>query len=388
MIAAMKFVFFANTDWYLYNFRLSTALRLKSQGAEVTMLSPPGEFGQRFAAHGIRWLTLPMDRASLNPLRESVTLQRLVKLLKDERPDLLHNFTVKCAVYGALAARAAGIPAVVNAIAGMGYVFASNSVKARALRPVVGALMRGTLGRGHSRVILQNPDDADALAASRMVPAAKIRLIRSSGVDLKRFRPASGNVQDKQPLRVLLAARLVQEKGVREFAEAATLLKDQGRDIRFLLAGMPDPGNPGSVAHAEAQNWHDDGTLHWCGHVDDMPSLLSSVDVMVLPSYYREGVPKSLIEGAACGLALVTTGLPGCREVVTEDGVDGLRIEPRDPAALAAALARLDDDRALLRHLGDHARQRALLHFDERMVIQKTMDVYGELLPALAAARV
>ena len=383
----MKFVFFANTDWYLYNFRLSTALRLKAQGAEVTMLSPPGEFGQRFADHGIRWLTLPMDRASLNPLRESWTLQRLVRLLKQERPDLLHNFTVKCAVYGALAARAAGIPAVVNAIAGMGYVFASDSLKARALRPVVGALMRASLGGGHSRVILQNPDDADALARSRMVPAEKIRLIRSSGVDLARFLPMQGEACDQRPLRVLLAARLVQEKGVREFAEAAARLKRQGRNIRFLLAGMPDPGNPGSVSEAEARNWHDDGTLHWLGHVDDMPSLLSSIDVMVLPSYYREGVPKSLIEGAACGLALVTTGLPGCREVVTEDGVDGLRVEPRDPASLAAALARLDDDRALLRRLGDSARQRALLHFDERMVIQQTMDVYEELLPKLAAAR-
>lgn len=383
----MKFVFFANTDWYLYNFRLSTALCLKAQGAEVTMLSPPGEFGQRFADHGIRWVTLPMDRASLNPLRESWTLQRLVRLLKNERPDLLHNFTVKCAVYGALAARAAGIPAVVNAIAGLGYVYASDSLKARALRPVVGALMRATLGSRHSRVILQNPDDADALAASRMVLPAKIRLIRSSGVDLERFRPVSGGMPQRQPLRVLLAARLVREKGVREFAQAARLLKDQGRDVHFLLAGQPDPGNPGSVTEAEVRRWHDDRVLHWCGHVDDMPSLLSSVDVMVLPSYYREGVPKSLIEGAACGLALVTTGLPGCREVVTEDGVDGLRIEPRDPGSLGSALARLDDDRALLRQLGERARLRALEHFDERMVIQKTMDVYGELLPALAAAR-
>ena len=376
----MKFVFFANTDWYLYNFRLSTALQLKAQGAEVVMLSPPGEFGTRFAEHGIRWLTLPMDRASLNPMREIWTLQQLVRLLKAEQPDLLHNFTVKCAVYGAIAARVARVPAVVNAVAGMGYVFSSDRLKARMLRPVVSSLMRNTLGGGHSRVILQNSDDAEAFAASRLVPQQKIRVIRSSGVDTTRFRPVTDDTAAARPLRVLLAARLVWEKGIREFADAAVLLRQQGRDIEFLLAGMPDPGNPRSVTHQEAEQWQRQGVLRWLGHVDDMPALLREVDVMTLPSYYREGVPKSLIEGAACGLALVTTDLPGCREVVAQHGIDGLHVIPRDAQSLADTLARLDDDRALLRQLGDRARQQALQHFDERLVIQKTFEVYGELL--------
>ena len=377
----MRFILFANTDWYLYNFRLSTALQLKAQGAEVIMLSPPGEFGARFAEHGIRWLTLPMDRASLNPLREAWTLQQLVRLLKTERPDLLHNFTVKCAVYGAIAARMAKVPAVVNAVAGMGYVFTSNRLKARVLRPVVSALMRGTLAGEHSRVVLQNTDDAEAFAASRLAPPQYIRLIRSSGVDVQRFQPVS-RADAVRPLRVLLAARLLQEKGVREYAAAGALLRRQGRDIELLLAGMPDPGNPHSVTREEVESWQQEGVLRWLGHVDDMPALMREVDVMALPSYYREGVPKSLIEGAASGLALVTTNLPGCREVVSQHGTDGLHVAPRDANSLAEALALLDDDRALLRRLGECARQRALLHFDERMVIQKTFEVYGELLPA------
>ncbi len=377
----MRFILFANTDWYLYNFRLSTALQLKAQGAEVIMLSPPGEFGARFAEHGIRWLTLPMDRASLNPLREAWTLQQLVRLLKTERPDLLHNFTVKCAVYGAIAARMAKVPAVVNAVAGMGYVFTSNRLKARVLRPVVSALMRGTLAGEHSRVVLQNTDDAEAFAASRLAPPQYIRLIRSSGVDVQRFQPVS-RADAARPLRVLLAARLLQEKGVREYAAAGALLRRQGRDIELLLAGMPDPGNPHSVTREEVESWQQEGVLRWLGHVDDMPALMREVDVMALPSYYREGVPKSLIEGAASGLALVTTNLPGCREVVSQHSTDGLHVAPRDANSLAEALALLDDDRALLRRLGECARQRALLHFDERMVIQKTFEVYGELLPA------
>ncbi|MGH8086359.1 MAG: glycosyltransferase family 4 protein [Lysobacter sp.] len=376
----MKFVFFANTDWYLYNFRLSTALHLATQGVEVVMLSPPGDFGVRFADHGIRWVTLgTMDRASLNPAREAWTVRELVRVVRAEQPDLIHNFTVKCAVYGALAARLAKVPAVVNAVAGMGYVFTSDGPKARALRPIVSALIRGTLGSGHSRLILQNPDDADAFTRAGLVESDSIRLIRSSGVDTRRFCPPDGDCEPR-PLRVILAARLLWEKGIGEYIEAAALLRQRGRNIQFLLAGMPDPGNPGSVERAQVERWVAEGLVDWLGHVDDMPALLRTMDVMALPSYYREGVPKSLIEGAASGLALVTTNLPGCREVVAQHGVDGLHVAPRDAEALAERLATLDDDRALLRRLGDAARTKALADFDERMVIAKTVAVYGELL--------
>ena len=383
----MKFVFFANTDWYLYNFRLATALQLKARGDEVVMLSPPGEFGTRFAAHGIRWITLAMDRASLNPMREALTLKALVRVLRAERPDLLHNFTVKCAVYGALAARMASVPAVVNAVAGMGYVFTSDRFKARALRPIVRTLMRGTLGSGHTRLILQNPDDADAFVSSRLVPSQMIRVIRSSGVDTSRFRPAVTAAVDRRPLRVLLAARLVWEKGIREFIDAAALLKAQGRQIEFLLAGMPDPGNPGSVGREHVERWQQQGLVRWLGHVEDMPALLLTVDVMALPSYYREGVPKSLLEAGACGLALVTTDLPGCREVVARHGVDGLHAKPRDAQSLASLLASLDDDRDLLRTLGNNARKTVVAEFDERQVIADTISVYTELLGASHMAR-
>lgn len=377
----MKFVLFANTDWYLYNFRLPIALALRAQGAEVVMLSPPGEYGARFAEHGIRWRPMAMDRASLNPAREAVTLGRLVRVLREERPDLLHNFTVKCAVYGALAARLARVPAVVNAVAGMGYVFTSDQPRARLLRPVVSRLMRMTLGGHRSRLILQNPDDAEAFDSAGIVPPEHIRLIRSSGVDTSRFVPVQADPSARPPLRVLLAARLLWEKGIGEYVEAARLLRAQGRTIELLLAGMPDPGNPRSVDRQQVERWHRDGLVNWLGHVDDMPALLRSVQVMALPSYYREGVPRSLTEAAASGLALVTTDLPGCREVVARHELDGLHVQPRDAQSLAAALARLDDDRDLLYRLGRQARQRALEHFDERLVIGRTIDVYGELLP-------
>ncbi|MGO4550149.1 glycosyltransferase family 4 protein [Lysobacter sp. 2RAF19] len=377
----MKFVFYANTDWYLYNFRLSTALKLKAEGHDVVMLSPPGEFGERFQAHELRWIQLTMDRASLNPWREAQTISALTRILRAERPDLLHNFTVKCAIYGAIAARAARVPAVVNAVAGMGYVFASDAVLARTLRPMVKLLMRGTLGGKQSRLILQNPDDADAFVRARLVPQQHIRVIRSSGVNLERFLPVDP-IGEARPLRVLMAARLLWEKGIGEFIEAARLLHAQGRNIEFVIAGSPDPGNPRSASREQAQAWVAEGLVDWRGHVDDMPTLMRSMDVIALPSYYREGVPKSLIEAAACGLAVVTTNLPGCREVVSEDGVDGLHVEPRCARSLAERLAMLDDDRVLVRRLGDEARRKAMEHFDEQMVIRRTIEVYDELLPS------
>jgi glycosyltransferase involved in cell wall biosynthesis len=376
----MKFIFFANTTWYLYNFRLSTAQRLLGDGHEVVMVSPPGKFGKRLVEHGCRWIPLTMDRASLNPLRELATLTRLVGVLRRERPDIVHSFTLKCAIYGSIAARIARVPGVVNAVSGMGYVFTSDALKARMLRPVVKGLLRLALHNERSLLVLQNHDDAVVFSQSGLAAPEKVRVILGSGVNTFRFHPSNRTTHRYERLRVLLAARLLQEKGVREFIEAAAILRKQDRDIEFLLAGSPDPGNPHSISRTELRRWTEEGLVHCLGHVNDMPALLGSVHVLVLPSYYREGVPKSLIEGAATGLALITTDRPGCREVVTQDGVDGLRVVPRNAQALAECIARLDDDRDWLAQLGERAREQALKKFDERLVIQKTLEVYAELL--------
>ena len=379
-----EIVLFANTDWYLYNFRRSLALALREAGHEVLLLSPPGEYGARLRALGLRWEPVPMDRRSLNPLREAAVLAHLWRLFRRERPDLVHGFTIKCAVYGSLAARLAGVPARVNAVTGMGYVFTSTDAKARALRPLVRLLMRAALDGRDARLILQNPDDVAVFEQARLVAPGQIRLIPGSGVDCVRFAPGEsvgrGHAPDADtpPFRVLLAARLLWDKGLAEFVDAARRLHGEGRAIDFLLAGDPDPGNPAAVPEATVHDWVAEGLLHWLGHVDDMPALFASVDVVVLPSY-REGLPKGLIEAGACALPLVTTDVPGCREVVT-DGVDGLLVPVRDAGALATAIARLHDDPMLAARLGAAARQRALDEFDERIVIARTQAVYQELL--------
>jgi glycosyltransferase involved in cell wall biosynthesis len=373
----MTVILFANTDWYLYNFRRSLAFALRDAGYELLLISPPGEYGEKLRAMGFRWEPLPMSRRSLNPLRELALLWHLVKLFRREKPTLVHGFTIKCAVYGSLAARFAGVPARVNAVAGMGYVFTSDDAKARLLRPVVRALLRIALDGKSARLILQNPDDIALFKNAGLVDDSRVRLVMGSGVDCSRFKAGEGREVD-EPLRVLLAARLLWDKGLAEYVAAGRQLKAEGRVMRFLIAGTPDPGNPAAVPENTVRGWVNEGLIEWLGHVDDMPGLLASVDMVVLPSY-REGLPKTLIEAAACALPLVTTDAPGCREVVT-DGMDGLLVPVKDAGALAKAIARLQDDPALAAKLGAAARVKALAEFDEQIVIAKTIDVYRELI--------
>lgn len=373
----MKLVLFANTEWYLWNFRRSLALALRDAGHEVLLISPDGPYGEKLRALGLRWQPLPMDRRSLNPLREARLLWHLVRLFRRERVELVHGFTIKSAVYGSLAARLAGVPGRVNAVAGMGYVFISDSLKARVLRPIVRVLLKLALDGRNARLILQNPDDVALFEQARLVDAAHVRLIPGSGVDCSRFLP-DGDRETGGRLRVLLPARLLWDKGLAEYVRAARLLRAEGRPIDFLLAGDPDPGNPAAVPEAEVREWVGQGLVQWLGHVEDMPALLRSVEIVALPSY-REGLPKGLIEAAASGCALVTTDVPGCREVVTHE-VDGLRVPVRDGNALARAIARLQQDPALRTRLAEAGRRKALERFDERIVLQDTLAVYREVL--------
>ena len=375
----MKILLFANTAWYLYNFRRSLAKGLLDAGHEVVLVSPPDEYGQKLLSIGLRWLPAPMQRRSVNPLRELLLLRWLTRLMQAERVELVHSFTVKCAIYGSISARLAGVPARVNAIAGMGYVFTRNDARARALRVVANTMMRVALGGPGVRLVLQNEDDLAAFEAVGFLDKSFMRLIPSSGVDCQRFSP-SQRVPRHDGFCVLLAARLLWDKGLAEYADAARQVLASGRKVRFLLAGSPDVGNPTSVPEDAVKAWQASGVLQWLGHVDDMAALLKTVDAVVLPSY-REGLPKGLIEAGACALPLVTTDVPGCREVVT-DGVDGLLVPVRDATALANAIARLYDDPDLCAQLGRAARKKVMSLYDEHIVIADTMAIYEELRPA------
>lgn len=376
----MKVLLFANTEWYLFNFRQSLARALRDAGHEVLLVSPDGPYGEKLRDLGYRWEPAPMLRRSLNPLREYALVQWLRRLISRERVDLVHGFTIKPAVYGSIAARLEGIPARVNAVAGMGYVFTSNEPRALLLRPVIRRLLRYALDGDGARLILQNPDDADMFAQARLVKADRVRLIPGSGVDCSRFTPVQHSEERRDGrFRVVLPARLLWDKGLAEYVEASRLLRARGVAVDFLLAGEPDPGNPAAVAEHVVRGWVEDGLVQWLGHVSDMPGLFHSVHAVVLPSY-REGLPKGLVEAGACALPLVTTDVPGCREVVT-DGENGLLVPVKNAQALADAIASLEANPALCRRLGVAARRKAVSQFEERSVVERTLGVYRELIP-------
>lgn len=369
---------FANTDWYLYNFRLPLAKDLSGKGVEVVLVAPPGVYVEKIEAAGFRFIPVCMDRRSLNVFSAVMDIVRLSAIYKREKPDLVHHFTIKSVAFGSLAARLQGIAAIVNAVAGLGYVFSNKSIKARMLRPFVLGFLRFVLRGENTRLILQNPDDQALFLGKKIVRKDQTRLILGSGVDTDRFSP-NPDRGSNESVMVVLATRLLWGKGIQEYADAARLLKSEGVKARFILAGAPDDGNPDAVSRVQLTAWSDEGVLEPVGHIEDMVALLSNADIVVLPSDYGEGVPRILIEAASCGLPLITTDIAGCREIV-EDGVNGFLVPPRDAAALAAAMRRLMilPDRG--RSMGAAGRSRVLKLFDERVVIDRTESVYSELI--------
>jgi glycosyltransferase involved in cell wall biosynthesis len=377
----VKVLLFANTEWYLFNFRLALAKAARAQGAEVVLVSPPGPYGEKLRAEGFRWLPVPMARRSLNPMREAFVLFALWRLYRRERPDIAHHFTTKCVVYGGLAAKSVGTRGVVGAVTGMGYVFSSQELLARILRPMVCSLLRFATGGRKTRLIVQNPDDRRAVVDGRLIATSQVRLIAGSGVDTQRYRPRPGALcASGRATVILFAARLLWDKGVGEFVAAARALRAEGLNVQFLVAGEPDPGNPSSVSDEQLAAWREERSVTLLGHVQDMPALMATADMVVLPSSYREGVPRSLIEAAAAGLPIVTTDTPGCREVV-ENGVNGILVPMRDSAALAAAISKIVLDPALAACMGVASRRKVLAQFDERIVLTATLAVYQEWVP-------
>ena len=366
----MRVLLLANTDWYLYNFRFSLAKAIRDEGHEVVLASPPGKYASRFQQEGFRWVGVPIRRFSANPVRELATIVKIFLLYRREKPDLVHHFTIKCVVYGSLVARLLGIRGIVNSITGLGYVFSGEDWRARLLRTPIVTLYRRILGR--TQVIFQNAEDREFFLKLGIASSENCHLVRGSGVDIERFR--SSPQPEGIPV-VILASRLLWDKGVGEFVQAAVLVKGQGMPARFVLVGTPDPENPNSVPETQLKLWADQGIVEWWGMRENMPSVIEQSSVVCLPSAYGEGVPKILIEAAACGRPVVASDAPGCRDIV-HHGVNGLLVPPRDAPAVAEAVLRLLTDPDLRKEMGERGVQIARDSFSVQQVIRETLRIY------------
>ncbi|MCG8651443.1 MAG: glycosyltransferase family 4 protein [Pirellulales bacterium] len=374
----IKICFTANMAWNLANFRLNHMRTLQDLGCEVHAAAPPDRHVDAITAAGITFHPWEIQRRSMNPCSEWISFLKLKRIYRLVRPDLVHHYTVKAVLYGTTAARLAGVPATVNAVTGLPYIVISQN------RGVIRRLGRWAamkwygwcITSGNAHAVLQNQDDLDLLAS--FVPQVRqhCTLTPGSGVDLKRFSPTPP--ADNPVPVVLFVGRLLREKGFFELIDAVKLLRRQGVRFQFVVCGGIDPGNRSSASQEQSDQWVADGLIDRIERLDDVRPALAAADLVVLPSW-REGTPRSLLEAMAMSRPIVTTDVPGCREVV-RDEINGKLVPVREPKALADGLGRLIESPELRRQMGRAGRQFAEQRFDERQVIEQNIEAYRTLL--------
>ena len=370
-VAPRHLVYVITEDWFFASHFLDRAKAAVGKGYKVSVITRCRETAREFRQYGLAPINIEFSRRGLNPITELITIFRLRTILKRIKPDIVHNVALKPVVLGSLAAQFAGVRNIVNAPVGMGYVFTSEENKARILRPIVKALIRYSLGRQARRVIIENNDDFNNLVAGGFAKNDSIALIKGAGVDTEKF---DYKPEPDGQVRVIMVSRLLRDKGVQEFTDAATLIKARESTVQFVLVGDVDDGNPTSLTAEQLTELRKSRDVTWLGARTDISELLAASHVACLPSY-REGLPKSLIEAASAGRPIVTTDVPGCREVVTHM-VNGLLVQPRDVSALASAIEKLVNDPKLRQSMGKENRHKAESEYANEIIIAQTHGVY------------
>ncbi len=367
----VKLLFVVTEDWYFSSHRLALAIHAKKSGYEVTLASRFHIHRSAIETAGCRTISFSMNRRGLNPFLLIQEALALAQIFRQEKPDLVHLVALRPVVIGNIACHLARSPRLVSAITGMGFLFTDRK-RSKLIRRVLQTVLPRLLSKGIT--IVQNHDDEKQLQSFGL-PAHVIRLIPGAGVDTSRFIPSSTN-SCIVPI-IMMASRLLWDKGVGEFVEAARQLNGSG--ARFVLVGSIDHDNPSSVSHSDLKGWISHGLIEWWGHSTNMATTLAQADLFCLPSYYREGLPLVLLEAMACGKACVVADVPGCRDAVRH-GDNGLLVPAKDSTALAQAIKQLLDDTTLRQCMGTRGRERAVKEFGQRQIIESTLAVYREAL--------
>jgi glycosyltransferase involved in cell wall biosynthesis len=365
-------VYFVTEDWYFCSHRLQLAIAAKEAGYSVYVITRVNSHGAEIETAGLNLVPVTLSRRSKNPIVEAIFIRKLIRIYKDICPDIVHHVAIKPVIYGSIAARLAGIQNVVNAMAGLGFLFSSGQPTARLFRPAINFLFGLLLNNNRTTVILQNPDDVDVLCGSGTIHRRRVRLIRGSGVDTDVY---GYEAESNEVPIVLLASRLLWDKGVGEFVAAARTIRRSGIDARFVLAGDNDDENPGSISTAQLKEWNDEGAVECWGRCTNMPNIFAGIHIVCLPTAYGEGVPKVLIEAASCGRPIVATDAPGCREIVI-DGKNGILVPVNDTEALSTAIRKLLHSPLLRKSMGEFGRQLVEAQFSLERVNRETLAVY------------
>lgn len=370
-----KLLYVVNDSWFFTSHRLPVAVAAVNKGYQVTLVAVEDETSHALSTHGIRFKPWDLAPRSLNPFRELKSFISLFRNIRSVQPDVLHLVTIKSVLYGGIIARVTRVPSVVFAISGMGYAFSNAKDKRSATNWLATCLYRFALGHKNSCVIVQNENDKEFFLNTNLVSEKKLHLIPGSGVDLEEFKSTAVNLKSNT---VLFASRMLWDKGVSEFVEASKRINSDSNLGNFVLAGNTDPKNPRSVPCKWLNDLPESKSIQWIGHATDIPSLIQSARVVVLPTTYGEGVPKILIEACAGGRAVVATDWPGCRDAVV-NGYNGILVKPGDGKQLSEAIHLLLTDDKLASEYGSNGRKLAVEKFSIQVVIDITLKLYSVL---------
>jgi glycosyltransferase involved in cell wall biosynthesis len=371
-----RILFVVNVDWFFLSHRLPLARGAKELGYEVHVAATPSRAGDMGNFRDFKFHPIDVHRGGASPVKDLLLLGSLVRLYRRLKPDIVHHVTSKPIIYGSIAARLTGVNGIINSIPGLGLSFSVTGRRASLRKYLITKTYRLALPRKRTRVIFQNSENRKFFVNSKLVDPKDAVLIRGAGVDLDEY-PAVP--EPGQPLVVVLASRMLNEKGVPEFVEAGRLLLRRGIKAKFLLVGRVDNENPDHIPASQLEDWVKAGWVEWHGHRSDMANVFRETHIVCLPTNYGEGVPKVLIEAAASARPVVTTDVPGCRDIV-RDGWNGLLVPPKNSEALASALAELLQDSAMRRRMGRNGRMLVEREFGVVQVVAETMATYEELL--------
>ncbi len=373
----MKSILYLVTeDWYFWSHRKMLAEQTLIEGYKVIVATNPGNYTDKITAIGIEVVPISMARSVANPIKEISSILQLVEINKKYKPDLVHNISLKPILLGSIGAWIAGVPRVINAYTGLGYIFISSSWSSLIFRKIITPLLSLLFKREQFYSIVQNKDDETLLMDEGLVKTGKYSLIRGAGVDTSHFK-YTPEVPTDTPI-VMFASRLLVDKGIREFIEACKILRTRNTGASYVVVGDVDEGNPSSINKSELNSWLEDQLVEWWGHRDDMYNVICSANVVCLPSY-REGLPKTLLEAASVGRAIVTTDVPGCRDIVTNN-INGLIVNAKDAISLADAMESLVCSPASRIEMGKAGRTLVENKFDVNIINRRTIDLYNLML--------
>lgn len=370
-------LYLVTEDWYFHAHRLSLARAAKRAGYTVAVATRVGHFGPAIEAEGFQLIRLRWERGTLNPLRIGMELWEIANVYRKMKPDIVHHVSTKSIILGSTANLFCIRLPSINAFTGLGLLFSSPRARERVLAAAVSFVLRRTLNKPQTITLLENEDDRRVVITRFGLPEQKTLVNPGSGVDTDVFRPLPPP-QGHIPC-IACCSRMLESKGIQDLVAASDLLMQQNIAHRVILAGAPDPDNPKSISGETLKSWSTKPNIEWVGHVPDVRQVWAEADIAVLPSHGGEGVPLSLVEAAACGRPLVATDVPGCRDIV-QDGLNGLLVPVGNACALTGVLARLVDDEALRKRMGEASVRLVAEGFTGEIVNSRTLMIYRAIL--------